>query len=126
MAGNTFRLNDTVVVDVELTGLDTTISDVNVQIDDIAGYTVVSNSTMTDIGNQRYRYFWDTSSGYSGSSSWSAWSAYPGVSGGPVIYSGWSGTSGYSWAISGIYVATVTASDANNHYGSESFKIRIG
>lgn len=125
---NTFKLNDTVLVEVELTGLDSPIpsSGVTIEINDLSGYTVVPSTQMTAVDNQKYRYFWDTRSGYCGTSSWSAWSAWAGVSGGPVTYSGYSGDSGYSYGISGLYTTTITATDASNHIGSELFKIRIG
>jgi hypothetical protein len=123
---NTFRQNETVVVDVELEGVDTSISDVDIKIQSSTGYAVVATTAMAEIGNQKYRYFWDTRNGYSGTSGWSAVSAYAGVSGGPVTYSGWSGTSGFSAVISGLYTTTITARDSNNHYGEEVFRIRIG
>jgi hypothetical protein len=114
MAGNTFRMNETVVVEVEMTGVDTSISDADITITNAyTGTTAVSGTTMEDIGNQRYRYFWDTRVGYS---------EYYTLSGAAWV----SGTSGYSTAVSGLYTARITARDANNHYGTESFNIRIG
>ena len=123
---NTFRQNETVCIDAELEGVDTSISNVDITIVTNTGYSVVATAAMDEIGNQKYRYFWDTSAGISGISAWSAWSAYAGVSGGPVTYSGYSGNSGFSTGISGLYTTTITARDSNNHYGYEEFKIRIG
>jgi hypothetical protein len=125
---NTFRQNETVVVDVELEGIDTFIpsSGVAIKIESSTGYTIIPDTEMDNLGNQKYRYFWDTRSGFTGTSGWSSWSAYAGVSGGPVTYSGYSGNSGFSTGISGLYTTTITARDSNNHYGYEEFKIRIG
>ena len=123
---NTFRQNETVIVDAELEGIDTSISDVDIEITTNTGYTVIAATAMAEIGNQKYRYFWDTRNGISGISGWSAYSYYAGVSGGPVTSSGWSGTSSFSGAISGIYTTKITARDANNHYGEEVFRIRVG
>jgi hypothetical protein len=123
---NTFRQGESVCIDAELEGLDSSISDVKIKIQNTTGYSVVAETAMEELGQQKYRYFWDTRSGYSGSSGWSSYSSYAGVSGGPVTYSGWSGTSGFSAGISGLYDTTITARDANNHLGMESFKIRIG
>lgn len=135
MAGNSFRMRETVVIDAELEGVDTSISDVCIEIKStipasgISGWTsyypvAVSGTAMEEIGNQKYRYFWDTRVGYSGYFGWSCWSGYPTSSG--VIYSGYTGISGYSSSISGIYNITITARDSNNHLGEEEFKIRIG
>jgi len=135
MAGNTFRMSETVVIDTELEGVDTSISNVCIEIKStvpasgVSGWTTyypvaVSGTPMEEIGNQKYRYFWDTRVGYSGYFGWSCWSGYATASG--VVYSGWTGISGYSAAVSGMYNVTITARDSNNHYGEEEFKIRIG
>jgi hypothetical protein len=128
MAGNTFRMNETVVIDIEIEGIDTSISDVNIDIrSSVSNAYAVSGVTMEEIGNQKYRYFWDTRLGYSGTSGWSTYSAYNNpLPGGPIIYSGWSGSSGYSAGVSGLYNVTLTARDSNNHVGYEEFIIRIG
>jgi len=123
---NTFRRTETVVIDVELEGLDTSIgsSGVKVEIVDDGGSSVIVETVMNELGNQKYRYFWDTSVGYTGYSAWSGYSSFSG-SGVPVITSGYSGYSGYSAVIVGIFTTTIKARDLNNHYGEESFKIRV-
>ena len=124
MAGNTFRLNETCVIDCELTGVDTSISDVNIQIvSALTGATAVSGTAMEDLGNQRFRYFWNTRLGYSEMSGYTGVSAYTTASG--IVYSGYSVSSGYSSSVSGLYAATITCRDANSHYGEETFRIRI-
>lgn len=135
MTGNTYRMRETVVIEAELEGVDTSISDVCIEIKStipasgVSGWTsyypiAVSGTTMEDIGNQKYRYFWDTRVGYSGYFGWSCWSGYNTGSG--IVWSGWTGISGYSASVSGLYNVTITARDSNNHYGEEEFKIRIG
>jgi len=129
MTGTTFKMGETVVVETEIEGVDTSISDVNISISNsITGSYAVSGTVMEELGNQRYRYFWDTRIGYSAFSGWSSYSYYTNPSGitFPYIVSGWSGTSGYSVGISGLYTANIAARDSNNHYGTEAFKIRIG
>lgn len=135
MTGNTYRMSETVVIEAELEGVDTSISDVCIEIktttpcSGISGWTsyypvAVSGTPMEELGNQRYRYFWDTRVGYSGYFGWSCWSGYVTASG--VVWSGYTGISGYSASVSGLYNVTITARDSNNHYGEEEFKIRIG
>lgn len=127
MTGNTYRQNETVVIDAELEGIDSSISDVDIEIrSSVSNAVAVSGTTMQDLGNQQWRYFWDTRIGYSAFSGWSTYSAYAGISGGPITYSGWSGICGYSCGISGLYTCKITARDANDRYGEEVFKIRIG
>jgi len=135
MTGSTYRMGETVVIEAELEGVDTSISDVSIEIkttipaSGISGWTTyypvaVSGTAMEEIGNQKYRYFWDTRIGYSGYFGWSCWSGF--VTGNGVVWSGYTGISGYSSSVSGLYNATITARDSNSHYGSEEFKIRIG
>jgi hypothetical protein len=128
MTGETFRLGETVLIECELESINSSISDVDIEIRSTTTNSIaVSGTTMEEMGNQKYRYFFDTRNGYSGTSGWSSYSAWANpIQGGPIIYSGWSGTCGYSSAISGLYTATVTARDSNDHIGLESFKIRIG
>lgn len=127
-------MGESVCVDAELESLDTSISNVCIEIKStipasgVSGWTsyypvAVSGTPMEELGNQRYRYVWETRVGYSGSFGWSCWSGYPTASG--VVYSGWTGISGYSAAVSGLYNCTITARDSNNRYGIEEFKIRI-
>jgi len=136
MAGNTFRMRETVSIEAELEGIDTSISEVSIEIKStvpasgISGWTsyypvAVSGTAMEELGNQKYRYFWDTRVGYSGYFGWSCWSGYVNSSG-YLVYSGWTGISGYSASVSGLYNVTITARDSKNHYGEEEFKIRIG
>jgi hypothetical protein len=128
MTGTSFRLNETVLIEAEMEGIDSSISDVDIEIrHSVTDAVAVSGTEMQEAGNQKYKYFWDTRIGYSGFSGWSAYSAYNNPTpGGPVIYSGWSGTCGYSCGVSGLYTAKITARDANDRYGEEVFKIRIG
>lgn len=124
MAGNTFRTGESVVIDAALEGIDTSISDVTITIvSATTGATAISGITMEDEGNQKYRFVWDTRLGYSEVSGYSGISAYSTPSG--IIYSGYTTSSGYSADVSGIYIATITARDANDHRGSETFRIRI-
>lgn len=122
---NTFKRGETAVIDAELVGLDSSISDVSIKIDDKDGYPVVYSTAMADKGNQKYRYCWDTSPAYSGYSGWSGYSSFSGGVSGGIITSGYSGYSGYSAYIIGLFTTTIMARDAEAHYGSESFKIRI-
>lgn len=128
MSGNTFRMGESVCIDAELEALESSISDVTIDIrSSITNAYAVSGITMEEKGNQKYRFVWDTRLGYSGMSGWSTYSAYNNPTpGGPIIYSGWSGSSGYSAGVSGLYNVKITARDANNYTGYEEFRIRIG
>jgi hypothetical protein len=125
MSGNTFKQNETVFIEVELESVNSSISDVDITItNSITGTTVVPKSIMEEEGNQKYSYWWDTRVGYAEYSGFSGWSGsgYSWWSGTSGAFSGWTG---YSMAVSGLFTTTVTARDSNNHYGAEVFKIRI-
>jgi hypothetical protein len=126
MTGNTFQMGETVVIDTELEAVAASISSVDIEIRSSTNSSTiaVSGVEMEDMSNQKYRYYWDTRIGYSSSSGWSAYSSWATPSG--TVWSGWSGTSGYSVAPSGLYDAKVTARDARDNIGVEYFKIRIG
>ena len=128
MTGQTFRMGETVVIEAELESISSSISDVNIEIrNSVTNSVAVSGTVMEELGNQKYRYYFDTRLGYSGTSGWSSYSAWANpIQGGPIIYSGWSGTCGYSSSVSGLYTATITGRDSNDHIGTESFKVRIG
>jgi hypothetical protein len=124
MTGNTYRMGETVCIEAELEGISTSISEVKIGIiSTTTGAEVVEETQMEEIGNQKYRYFFDTRLGYSEMSGYSGISAYNTASG--IVYSGYTVTSGYSSAISGLYTATITGRDSQDHIGTESFKIRI-
>jgi len=120
---NTFKRGETVKITTLMRGMDASISTVEININDINGYPIVYPSQMCDIGNQKFKYYWDNSTPYSGYSGWSGYSSFSGISG--IVQSGYSGYSGYSAYVSGICTVYFNATDADNHKGTESFKIRI-
>ena len=57
---NNFKRGESVVIDCELTGLDASISSVDIDIVDKDGYPIVYSTAMDELGNQKYIYFWNT------------------------------------------------------------------
>lgn len=126
MSGNTFKIGETLAIEAELTGLDTSISAAQIEINDnIDNTPVIFATTMEETGNQCYRYYFDTRNNYFRHSGFSGWSGTSGSSYWSGTSGAWSGWSGYATSVSGIYTAKITATDSNNHAGIEIFRIRI-
>ncbi len=96
---DTFKIGETVVVDINVEGVDNAIAGAVIRVDDLGNERLlVDNQSMTDMGNQNYRYLWDTDISISGVSRVS---------------------------IAGIYKTTITATDTQGAKGIERFNIRI-
>jgi hypothetical protein len=125
MGGNNFKRPETVVIDAQIDGIDSAISGVSIQIVDRGNSVVVPLTQMDNLGNQKFRYFFETASGYTGMSGVSSYSCFSGASG----YTAWSGygsgMSGYSSFIVGVFTVILTAGDLKNHIGLEDFNIRV-
>jgi hypothetical protein len=125
MGGNNFKRPETVVIDAQIDGIDSAISGVGIQIVDRGNSVVVPLTQMDNLGNQKFRYFFETASGYTGMSGVSSYSCFSGASG----YTAWSGygsgMSGYSSLIVGVFTVILTAGDLKNHIGLEDFNIRV-
>ena len=65
MTGQTFRMGETVVIEAELESISSSISDVNIEIrNSVTNSVAVSGTVMEELGNQKYRYYFDLIPGW--------------------------------------------------------------
>ena len=56
----TFKREETVTIDTEVEGIDAPISEVTIKIDGENGSPILEETAITNMGNQEFRYFWNT------------------------------------------------------------------
>lgn len=117
---NTYKTGETAIIECEIDGIDSAVSGVNIEIQDFNNNVAVSGTSMSDLGNQQYRFYWNTASGYSAFSGYTGYSSYSGG-----VTSGYSGISGYSCIIDGIYTLNITVTDVKGHIGFEKTQVRV-